>query len=113
PVVITNSRGMSADTIAEHVIGVTLALFRRIPLAVRRQAQRQWAQDEIGGPPSNKLVSGARVLIVGFGAIGRAAAARFTALGASVTGIRRTAGQASAVEAPEAVIAGPERLHDL
>jgi len=112
-VVITNSRGMSADTIAEHVIGVTLALFRRIPLAVRRQAQRQWAQDEIGGPPSNKLVSGARVLIVGFGAIGRAAAARFTALGASVTGIRRTAGQASAVEAPEAVIAGPERLKDL
>jgi phosphoglycerate dehydrogenase-like enzyme len=114
PVVITNSRGMSADTIAEHVIAVTLALFRRLPLAVRRQAERQWAQDEIGGPPSNRLVAGARILIVGLGAIGRAAAARFTALGAPVTGIRRTVGARTAADGESGVpVAGPERLHEL
>ena len=38
PVVMTNSRGISAGTIAEHVIAVTLALFRKFPLAFQSQA---------------------------------------------------------------------------
>src|SRR5687768_14212217 len=42
PVVITNSRGVSADTMAEHVLAATLALFRNLPLAVERQLQRAW-----------------------------------------------------------------------
>ena len=49
---MTNSRGMSADTIAEHVLAVTLALFRRLPHAFRRQAAREWAQDEISQLPA-------------------------------------------------------------
>ena len=40
PVVITNSRGLSADTIAEHVLAVVLAMFRKLPLAVRQPALR-------------------------------------------------------------------------
>src|SRR5688572_1687492 len=44
PVVITNSRGVSADTMAEHTVAVTLALFRRLPLAVTRQREHVWAQ---------------------------------------------------------------------
>ncbi len=89
PVVLTNSRGLSGDTIAEHVLAVTLALFRRLPLAFARQAARRWAQDEIGAPPGNRTIAGSRVVVVGAGAIGGATATRMHALGASVTLIRR------------------------
>ena len=89
PVVITNSRGISGDAIAEHVLAVTLALFRRLPLAFARQAQKIWAQDEIGAPPGNRALAGAHVVIVGVGAIGAATAVRMRALGASVTAVRR------------------------
>jgi phosphoglycerate dehydrogenase-like enzyme len=92
-IVITNSRGTSADTIAEHVIAVTLALFRRLPLAFRRQLEKRWAQDEIGAPPGNRTLARSHVVIVGLGAIGSATARRLEALGAIVTGIRRRTDQ--------------------
>ncbi len=95
PVVLTNSRGMSAGTIAEHVLAVTLALFRRLPHAFRSQAAREWSQDAIGAE-GNRLIAGARVLVVGLGAIGGAVAHRMTLLGARVTGLRRRAGRRDA-----------------
>lgn len=88
-VVLTNSRGLAAESIAEHVVAVTLALFRRLPLAFARQAGRTWAQDEISAPPGNRMVSGSHVVIIGLGAIGAATALRMHGLGARVTGIRR------------------------
>lgn len=88
PVVITNSRGVSADTMAEHVVAVTLAVFRNLPLAVERQLQHVWAQDELS-MRGNRTIAGAEVLVVGLGAIGRAVARRLSALGARVTGVRR------------------------
>ena len=107
PVVITNSRGMSADTIAEHVVAVTLALFRHLPLAVRRQSQRIWAQDEIAAR-GNRTVDGSTVLVVGLGSIGSAVARRMAALGARVTGIRR---RAAAEPVPGVVaVLPPDRL---
>ena len=111
PVVITNSRGLAADTIAEHTLGVTLAMFRRLHLAVRRQLERRWAQDEIAAGAPNRRIAGARVLIVGFGAIGRAVAAKFQALGAQVVGIRRRPDHSMAQGAVRVV--GPERLCEL
>jgi phosphoglycerate dehydrogenase-like enzyme len=90
PIVITNSRGVSAQTIAEHVLAVTLALFRRLPLAFRRQREHEWAQDEISAAPGNRALAGSRILIVGLGAIGSAVAKVMSALGAQVTAIRRT-----------------------
>ena len=86
-VVMTNSRGLSADVIAEHVLALTLAFFRQLPLAFRRQDERRWAQDEVGA--LNRTMVGAHVLIVGLGAIGRAVAARFAPLGGRVSAIRR------------------------
>ena len=44
PVMMTNSRGLSADTIAEHVLAVVLAMFRKLPLAFDSQRSREWAQ---------------------------------------------------------------------
>jgi phosphoglycerate dehydrogenase-like enzyme len=108
-VVITNSRGMSADTIAEHVVAVTLAIFRRLPQAFRSQADRVWAQDAIG-KEKNRLIAGASVLVVGLGAIGTAVAARMTLLGAQVTGIRR---RASSDASADWAVAASDRLHEL
>jgi phosphoglycerate dehydrogenase-like enzyme len=90
PVIITNSRGMSAGTIAEHVLAVTLALFRQLPRAWDGQASRTWTQNAIGAT-GNRTIAGSRVLVVGLGSIGRAAAVRFDGLGAVVTGVRRSA----------------------
>lgn len=89
PVVITNSRGNSAATIAEHVIAVTLALFRQLPVALRRQAERTWAQNELSEPGTIRTLGGAHVLVVGLGAIGTEVARLALAFGARVTGVRR------------------------
>jgi phosphoglycerate dehydrogenase-like enzyme len=127
PVIMTNARGLSADTIAEHVLALVLALFRRLPLAFERQAHKVWAQDEMvahatsGVPvtatdrrsalPANRTIAGANVLMVGLGGIGRAAAVRFAVLGATVTGVRRRP------DAPlppgVAAVHPPSALHDL
>jgi phosphoglycerate dehydrogenase-like enzyme len=109
-VVITNSKGMSADTIAEHVLAVTLAMFRRLPHAFRSQTAREWAQDAIG-EAGHKLIAGSTILIVGLGAIGGAVARRVTLMGADVIGIRRTTRPAQHDNVRE--IATPDRLLDL
>jgi phosphoglycerate dehydrogenase-like enzyme len=110
PVVITNSRGNSSGTIAEHVIGVTLALLRGLPLAWRRQAERTWAQNEFDASVAIRTLREARVLVVGLGSIGGETARLAAAFGAQVVGIRRRAGG----DPPPGVAAmvTPERLHD-
>jgi D-2-hydroxyacid dehydrogenase (NADP+) len=87
-VVITNSRGMHAETIAEHVVAVVLALFRRLPIAQRRQAEHVWAQNELTLDPP-RLLARKTVGIVGLGGIGTAVARLMVAFGARVEGTRR------------------------
>jgi phosphoglycerate dehydrogenase-like enzyme len=105
-VVLTNSRGLSAVSIGEHTIMVALALLRGLPLAFERQQERLWAQDEF--VDVIRTLRGARVLIVGLGAIGSEVARLAAAFGASVTGIRRRieAGASPGVER----LAGPADL---
>ena len=88
-VVLTNARGMSAGTIAEHVIAVTLAVYRKLPQAFRAQEARTWAQDAIAAPPACRMIAGSSVLVVGLGAIGLAVARALSALGARVVGVKR------------------------
>lgn len=90
-VIMSNSRGISADTIAEHVLAVTLVMFRKLPLAFRSQAERVWAQDAMLADPPLRTIAGSYVLVVGLGAIGTATARGMAGLGARVTGIRRRA----------------------
>jgi D-2-hydroxyacid dehydrogenase (NADP+) len=87
-VILTNSRGMHAETIAEHVIALTLALFRGVPTAVRRQSERMWAQEELS-VPGPRLLRGSTMGIVGLGGIGAAIAAAASGLGMRVEGLRR------------------------
>jgi len=89
-VLMSNSRGNSAATIAEHVVGVTIALLRDFPLAFRRQVERVWAQDEFNAGARVQMLRDSRVLVVGFGSIGREVGRLMSALGAQVVGIRRS-----------------------
>jgi phosphoglycerate dehydrogenase-like enzyme len=91
PVVLTNARGIHGDAMAEHVIGVTIVLFRQIHLAVRDQLRRAWQK-----PPQAacRMLKGHTMGVVGLGAIGSVVAERAAALGMEVIAVRRR------VEAP-------------
>jgi phosphoglycerate dehydrogenase-like enzyme len=89
PVAITNSRGIHADAIAEHVLGVTIALFRKLHVAIRRQQARQWAHDEINGDPAVRTLRGSTMGLIGLGAIGSAVARLASGAGMRVLAIRK------------------------
>jgi phosphoglycerate dehydrogenase-like enzyme len=109
PIELTNSRGLASVPIAEHVIAMTLALLRDLPLAWRRQAERVWAQNEFHAGPPLRTLKGLRVLVVGLGSIGGEVARLAGAFGATVAAIRRRAG----VAAPHVdAVRPPECLHD-
>jgi phosphoglycerate dehydrogenase-like enzyme len=111
-VVLTSARGIRARSIAEHVLTVTLALSRLLPLALRAQADHRWAQAELeGGAVDVRLVQGQRMGIIGLGAIGLEVAKLATPLGFRVTAIRRRTDQ----PVPDCVEAvwTPDRLRDL
>src|SRR5471032_782843 len=67
-VVITSARGIRARSIAEHVLGVTIALARAMPAALRAQTAHHWAQDDL--ETKARTLQGQRMGIVGLGAIG-------------------------------------------
>lgn len=88
PVVVTNSRGVHSEAIAEHAIALALALRRDLHVAARRQMSHDWAQQEIYGRSAPPL-SRATMLVVGLGTIGARVAAAGVALGIRVVGVRR------------------------
>jgi len=89
PVVLSNSRGMNAAAVAEHALMLMLAALRRLPEAVRAQADRRWVADGLSGLPS---LRGRTLLVVGLGAIGQETARMASALGMRVVCTRREAG---------------------
>jgi phosphoglycerate dehydrogenase-like enzyme len=72
---------------AEHALGMMIALTRRFPSLARAQARREWRAEathqEVGE------LQGQSVLVVGIGEIGRAVARRAAAFGLHVHGLRR------------------------
>lgn len=93
PILVTNSRGVSADTIAEHVVAVVLALFRKLPAAIDAQRSRTWSQTTLIAETPLRMITGSRVLIVGLGAIGQATAQKLAALSAHIDAVRRNPGR--------------------
>lgn len=85
-VVLTNSRGIHGDAMAEHVIGLAIVLLRQLHTAVRDQVRHQWRK-----PPQSacRMIRGHVMGVVGLGAIGTAVAERAAALGMDVVAIRR------------------------
>jgi phosphoglycerate dehydrogenase-like enzyme len=88
-IVVTNSRGIQAMPIAEHVIGCLLALARRLPQTLRDQQQRAWRPNELIRERSPWLLAGRTLGIIGAGSLGAAIAVRARAFGMHVIGMRR------------------------
>ncbi|WP_181309628.1 2-hydroxyacid dehydrogenase [Nocardioides campestrisoli] len=79
-VALANATGVHDDATAELALGVTLASLRGIDDAVRNQGR--WIRDL-----SRRSLADSRVLVLGYGSIGRAVAERMLACKAVVTGV--------------------------
>jgi phosphoglycerate dehydrogenase-like enzyme len=88
-VMLTNSSGVSAPNMAEHVLGMMIALTRCFPRLIVAQTRRQW-RDEATHREVGEL-QGQTVLVAGTGDIGSAVAQRAAAFGMRVNGLRRRA----------------------
>jgi lactate dehydrogenase-like 2-hydroxyacid dehydrogenase len=75
---VTHARGLNAEDVADHAIGLLLAAWRNIPALDRTVHEGRWRQEErIGGQPS---LGGRTLGVVGLGHIGAAVARRAEAL---------------------------------
>ena len=90
-ILVTNASGVHSIPIAEHVLGLLLALARRFPSSFRHQAARHWGQQEIWDEPVRpRELRGATLLVVGLGAIGREVARLARAIGMRVEAVTRS-----------------------
>ena len=88
-VVVTNSTGVHGPVVAEHAIAVLLALAKRLPQAMRYQANNTWSQDLLWKErPRPREVDGAVVAVIGMGGIGSEFTRRAKALGMKVLAVR-------------------------
>ena len=90
PVALTNARGVHADPMAEHVLGMMLAFVRKMHRARDFQIRGEWGQNALWvEEPWLDEVSGKTLGIVGLGAIGQALAWRAHGVGVRVIAVRR------------------------
>ncbi len=90
-IVVTNPSGVFSPPMAEHTMGLLLALARNFPDSTRHQDRSQWGQQAIWDKPQHLTeLSGQVLLIVGFGSIGRELAKRARAFDMRVWGVTRS-----------------------
>jgi phosphoglycerate dehydrogenase-like enzyme len=90
-VVLTNSAGVHAEPIADHVLGGLLYLVRALDVAGALQREGRWDKQPFVGEGGARVreLGECRALVVGTGGIGRAVARRLAAFGVECTGLRR------------------------
>ncbi|WP_280272812.1 D-2-hydroxyacid dehydrogenase [Nocardia wallacei] len=84
-VVVTNTRGIFDGPIAEYVLAQILNFAKDLPESWRLQQRHDWRHRE------SERLSGATVLVVGTGSIGRAIARMLRCVGMDVRGLGRRA----------------------
>ncbi len=90
-IVVTNPSGMFSVPMAEHTMGLLLALARNFPDSVRQQDRATWSQQELWDLPQHLTELNDQVLlIVGYGSIGREVAKRAKAFAMRVWGVTRS-----------------------
>ena len=87
-ILVTNMQRIGGPIIAEHVIGMTLALSRSLDLYLSAQARGEWARDGLPNGRTATVIDGKTLLVVGLGGIGSEVAKRAHALGMKVTATR-------------------------
>jgi phosphoglycerate dehydrogenase-like enzyme len=88
-ILVTNSRGIQAVAIAEHVLGGLLVLARRLNMTLEAQRERRWILNDLTSDAWPWTLSGRTMTIVGLGTIGLEVARRAHAFGMNVTAVRR------------------------
>jgi phosphoglycerate dehydrogenase-like enzyme len=83
-VMLTNASGVYGGAVAEHILGMALAMLRQFPFYLRQQYLGEWEHH-----PEMGELYGAAVLICGTGDLGKAAAEKFRLFGCRVLGVRR------------------------
>lgn len=87
---ITNTSGMHADSITEHMFGLLLLHARRLAEAWDQQKSRRWKGYDFLAPGRLGTLRGQTLGILGVGAIGAQAASVGRAFGMRVLGLRRS-----------------------
>jgi D-2-hydroxyacid dehydrogenase (NADP+) len=88
-VIVSNTRGVQAVPIAEHVMAVVLAPSKQLPFALDHQRQATWAQNQFVGDRLPQLLRGKSLGVIGVGTIGSEIAARARAFDMRVVALRR------------------------
>jgi phosphoglycerate dehydrogenase-like enzyme len=90
-ILVTNPRGVFSVPMAEHTMGLLIALARNFLDSVRFQDKSAWGQQQIWDKPQRLTeLSGKILLIVGYGSIGEELAKRAKAFEMRVWGITRS-----------------------
>lgn len=88
-IAVSNTRGVQAIPIAEHVMAVLLALSKQLPFVLENQQRARWAQNEFIGERLPWLLNGRTLGLVGVGTIGSEIAKRAAAFGMRVIAMRK------------------------
>jgi phosphoglycerate dehydrogenase-like enzyme len=90
-IMVTNPSGIFSMPMAEHTMGLLVALARNFPDSVRLQERKHWTQQELWDKPQHLTeLNGQVLLIVGYGSIGRELAKRAKAFDMRVWGVTRS-----------------------
>jgi phosphoglycerate dehydrogenase-like enzyme len=90
-IVVTNPSGVFSPPMAEHTMGLLLALARNFPDSTRHQDRSHWGQQDIWDKTQRLTeLSGRVLLIIGFGSIGRELAKRASTFDMRVWGVTRS-----------------------
>ena len=84
-ILVANSGDLSAEAMAEHVIGVMLMFSAKLLMSVINQKHKYWQKFVI-----NDTLAGKRILIVGAGKIGRCIAKKANAFDMFTVGIKNS-----------------------
>jgi D-2-hydroxyacid dehydrogenase (NADP+) len=104
-IICSNSRGVAAPNIAEHVFAMMLSFARCLPRLQRVQSAEMWLKNNEIRP--FELLD-RRLGIVGLGAIGQEVATRALAFGMHVSGLRKSSAPVAGVR-----MFGAGGLHDM
>jgi phosphoglycerate dehydrogenase-like enzyme len=89
-ITVTNASGIFSVPMAEHTIGLLIALARNFPDSVRHQDRAVWSQQQLWDVHPLTELHGKLLLIVGYGSIGHELARGAKAFDMRVWGVSRT-----------------------
>lgn len=107
---ITNSSGVMADSVADQVMAYLVMLNRSLAKQIGWQMRREWNRYTSVEHPDRRILRGMTLGILGYGSIGRAIASRARGFGMRVIALRRSAATA---EGDVEAFYTSDRLHEL